>query len=213
VLALCILSLLAACGSSTKTGHATTTSLSSATPAYPIGTCAPTAMNGVYLSFRLHDRDGGFTRDDCGTIRGTVLQTHQESDGDLHIKVQLDPPYQHFLAPGDKYQDVPSHCAQHTPNTQQCVENLMVLEIIPQHCHGHWPYSQNCADRGAFLDPAAPDAGDYIEATGDSVRDFDILHLLEGYPLAANGWAELHPVTALRVITAAPPGTPNPTDP
>jgi hypothetical protein len=168
-------------------------------------------MAGVYWSFRLHDADGGKSQDDCGTIRGTVLQTHQESDGDLHIKVQLDPAYQHYLTPGNKYQDVPSHCAQ-LPVTLHCVSNLMVLEIIPQHCHGHYPYDTNCADRGEFVDPAAPSAGDSIEATGYAVRDVDPLHRLEGYPKEADGWAELHPVTGLRVITPAPAGTPNPTD-
>jgi hypothetical protein len=169
-------------------------------------------MAGVYWSFRLHDADGGTSQDDCGTIRGTVLQTHQESDGDLHIKVHLDPPYQHYLTPGNKYQDVPTHCVQLPVTLKSCVDNLMVLEIIPQHCHGHYPYSDNCADRGAFVDPTAPNAGDYIEATGYSVRDYDPLHRLEGYPKAADGWAELHPVTGLSVITPAPAGTPNPTD-
>jgi hypothetical protein len=65
-------------------------------------------MKGVYWSFRLHDRDGGSTQDDCGTLRGTVLQTHHELDGDLHIKVQLDPPYRNYLSAGNRYQDVPS---------------------------------------------------------------------------------------------------------
>ena len=168
-------------------------------------------MRGVYFSFRLHDRDGGRTQDDCGTIRGKVMATKKEADGDLHIKVQLDPQYQQYLAPGNLYQDVPSHCTQRRRATS-CVRNLMVLEIIPQHCHGHWPYSHNCADRGAFLDPAAPHTGDFIEATGYSVRDFDKLHRLEGYPKAADGWAELHPVTALRVITPAPAQSPNATE-
>jgi hypothetical protein len=45
---------------------------------------------------RLHDRNGGTTQDDCGTIRGMVMDTATESDGDLHIKVQLDPQYQHY---------------------------------------------------------------------------------------------------------------------
>jgi hypothetical protein len=212
VLALCVVSLLAACGNGRNTTQATTTLLSSATRAYPIGTCPPAAMKGVYWSFRLHDRDGNATQDDCGTIRGTVLQTHEEPDGDLHIKVQLDPLYQHYLAPGNEYQTVPSHCTPRPGAPQQCVQNLMVLEIIPQHCHGIYPYSQNCADRGDFLDPAPPVAGDYIEATGYAVRDFDILHRLEGYPKAADGWAELHPVSGMRVITPAPANTANPTE-
>jgi hypothetical protein len=169
-------------------------------------------MKGVYWSFRLHDRDGGTTQDDCGTIRGTVMDTKTESDGDLHIKVQLDPQYRRYLAPGNLYQDVPSHCAQHPKEAQHCVQNLFVLEIIPQHCEGHYPYRLNCADRGEFLDPVAPNAGDYIEATGYAVRDFDKLHRLEGYPKAADGWAELHPVTGLRVITPAPQSSPNPTE-
>jgi hypothetical protein len=83
----------------------------------------------------------------------------------------------------------------------------------PPHCHGIYPYSHNCADRGDFLDPAAPNAGDYIEATGYAVRDFDKLHRLDGYPKAADGWAELHPVTAVRVIASARPNSPNPTEP
>jgi hypothetical protein len=167
-------------------------------------------MKGVYFPSRLHDRDGGKTPDDCGTIRGKVMSTHKESDGDTHIKVQLDAPYLHYLAPGNHYITVPDRCRFQRLDTRNCVQNLMVLEIIPQHCQGHYPYNQNCADRGDFLDPAPPSAGDYIEATGYAVRDFDKLHLLEGYPKAADGWAELHPVTGLRVMTPAAPGTPNP---
>jgi hypothetical protein len=169
-------------------------------------------MKGVYAPSRLHDRDGGATQDDCRTIRGKVMDTKSEPDGDLHIKVQLDPQYQQYLASGNQYQSVPAHCAQRLRKhaQEQCVKNLMVLEIIPQHCQGHYPASRNCADRGAFLDPTAPKTGDYIEATGYAVRDFDKIHRLEGYPKAANGWAELHPVTGVRVITAAPANTPNP---
>jgi hypothetical protein len=169
-------------------------------------------MKGVYWSFRLHNRDGGTTQDDCGTIRGKVMQTKRESDGDLHIKVQLDRQYQQYLAPGNRYQSVPSRCAQLQRQIRQCVEDLMVLEIIPQHCHGHRPYDENCADRGGFLDPAAPQSGDYIEATGYAVRDFDKLQRLEGFPPEADGWAELHPVTAVRVITSARANSPNPTE-
>jgi hypothetical protein len=209
LLTVCVTISVSACGSGTETQP---TTASSALRAYPIGTCAPDAMKGVYFSFRLHDRDGGTTQDDCGTIRGTVMATRKEPDGDLHIKVQLDPQYRKYLAPGNRYQDVPSHCTQLRGETP-CVQNLMVLEIIPQHCHGHWPYSHNCADRGFFLDPAAPHTGDDIEATGDSVRAFDKLHRLEGYPKAADGWAELHPVTAMRVMRPAPANTPNPTSP
>jgi hypothetical protein len=168
-------------------------------------------MKGVYFPSRLHDRDGGTSQDDCGTIRGKVMQTHTESDGDLQIKVQLDPQYVRYLVAGNHYQTVPDRCRLQRLDPRNCVENLMVLEIIPQQCQGHYPYNHNCADRGEFLDPTAPSAGDYIEATGYSVRDFDKLHRLEGYPKAADGWAELHPVTGLRVITPAPAGAPNPT--
>jgi len=166
-------------------------------------------MMGVYFPARLHDRDGGVTQDDCGTIRGKVMQTHVEADGDLHIKVQLDPQYQHYLAPGNQYQTVPERCRFQSRGGKNCAENLLVLEIIPQHCHGRYPYNHNCADRGDFENPPAPSTGDYIDATGYAVRDFDKLHRLEGYPKAADGWAELHPVTGLRVITPAPAGAPN----
>jgi hypothetical protein len=211
VLILCAVIVLSACGGS-KNSQSATTAPSTALVGYPIGTCPPAAMKGVYWSFRLHDRDGGTTQDDCGTIRGKVMATKMESDGDLHIKVQLDPQYYQYLAPGNQYQSVPSHCAQLPRHIRPCVQDLMVLEIIPQHCQGRRPYDQNCADHGYFLDPAAPQAGEYVEATGYSVRDFDKLHLLEGYPPEADGWAELHPVTALRVITPAPANSPNPTE-
>jgi hypothetical protein len=58
------------------------------------------------------------------------------------MKVQLEPPYQHYLEPGNRYQPVPSHCTPQPGATPQCVQNLMVLEILPQHCHGHWPYNE-----------------------------------------------------------------------
>jgi hypothetical protein len=110
-------------------------------------------MKGVYFPARLHDRDGDTTQDDCGTLRGTVMSTHTESDGDIHIKVQLDAGYLRYLAPGNHYQTVPDRCRFQRLDTRNCVQNLMVLEIIPQHCQGHYPYNQNCADRGDFLDP------------------------------------------------------------
>lgn len=165
---------------------------------YPIGTCAPHAMQGPYWPSRLHDRNGDRRVDDCITVTGTVLQTKMEPDGDMHIKLLLDPQYRKYLAPGNEYQ------------TAGNVKDLFVLEIIPQNCHGIYPYDHNCANRGGFVDPPYPQAGDRIEVTGWNVRDFDKLHLALGYPPHADGWAEIHPVTALRVLVPAPPGYVNP---
>src|SRR5262249_41875505 len=160
--ALCAVSVLAACAGSSEKSQRTTPPSTTAPPAYPIGTCAPSAMMGVYFPARLHDRDGGATQDDCGTIRGKVMQTHVQADGDPHIKVQLDPQYEHYLAPGNQYQTVPERCRFQSGDGKNCAQNLLVLEIIPQHCHGHYPYNHNCADRGDFENPPAPSAGDYI---------------------------------------------------
>jgi hypothetical protein len=167
-----------------------------------IGQCAPNAMKGVYWPSRLHDRNGDRTQNDCVTIKGTVLETkYPEPDGDMHIKVLLDPQYRYLLTRGNKYQMAGTH------------DNLFVLEIIPQHCktllRTIYPYNENCADRGEFANPPYPRAGDYIEATGYAVMDVDAVHVLLGYPPGAN-WAELHPVTALKVLRQGPPNFPNP---
>lgn len=206
VLALTATPFLAGCGASSS---------NPAPVPSPVGTCAAQAMRGPYWVNgpirHLRDRDGGRTVDDCVTVRGKVMSTKHELDGDMHIKLLLDPQYRSLLAPGNLYQDVPDRCGFSGRPAPGCIENLMVVEIIPQHCDGIYPYSDNCADRGGFVDPPYPKAGDYVEVTGFAVRDFDPAHHdILRYPSAADGWAEIHPATGLRVLAPGPAGYPNP---
>lgn len=78
----------------------------------------------------------------------------------------------------------------------------LVVELVPAHCGDRiYPYDGNCADRGGFADPVAPKVGDRVAVTGYLVRDFDKLHLLLGYPPQADGWTEVHPVTAIEELS------------
>ncbi|MEO6798036.1 MAG: hypothetical protein ABI401_07150, partial [Candidatus Dormibacter sp.] len=93
-----------------------------------------------------------------------------EADGDLHIRVQLDPPFRGMLTAG---------------NQQQCgqgVCGLLVVEPICVHAVTQADAVSSCA---ADPDPvrSLPAVGAHVWLEGRSVRDLD-----------HSDWAELHPL-------------------
>ena len=131
-------------------------------------------LAGVYVPSRLR------VRKNCLTVTGTVECVRHEADGDIHILVQLARRYRWILTPANAAQ----HCAGVAGSGR-----LLVVEIVPQ--HGNFPFLDNSGDRGGFVTPAAPDAGDHIRVTGPYVLDTNELHDLL-YPGVKN-WAEIHP--------------------
>jgi hypothetical protein len=147
-------------------------------------------LAGVYLPGRLK------LVDRCRTVSGTVDCLKAEPDGDVHIRLRLDPQYTRLLLPANDLQTCVNQPGPH-----------LVVEIIPQHPEGI--FRTNSADAGGFITPATPNPGDHIAVTGPYVVDTNILHriLYQGRP--AENWAEIHPAWALKVDHAAPPNQPN----
>ena len=148
-------------------------------------------LAGVYLSGRLR------LIDRCRTVSGTVDCTKVEPDGDVHVRLRLDPQYVPLLRPANALQTCSGQAGPH-----------LVVEIIPQRPQGVL-FRTNNADAGGFHDPPTPDAGDHITATGPYVIDTNSLHRILYQGRAAENWAEIHPAWAIRVDQAATPGEPN----
>jgi hypothetical protein len=139
------------------------------------GHCKPGApLAGVYLPFRLR------LKNSCVTVIGTVDCVKHEDDGDIHIRLRVDPAYRRLLTPANAFQQCPGHSGPH-----------LVVEIIPQ--HGHLPFWTNSATRGGFATPAAPTAGQHVTVTGPYVWDSNVLHDLVYPGKNVKDWAEIHP--------------------
>jgi hypothetical protein len=149
-------------------------------------------LTGVYIVERLH------LDNRCMTVSGTVDCLKQEMDGDVHLRVRLDPQFDGLLMPANSLQTCAGQPGPH-----------LVVEIIPQHPQGIL-FRTNNADAGGFITPVTPAPGEHIIATGPYVIDTNILHriLYQGRP--AENWAEIHPAWAIRVDhpAARPPSNP-----
>lgn len=139
------------------------------------GRCKPgPPLAGVYLPFRLHVKIG------CVTVSGTVDCLRHEDDGDIHIRLRVDPAYRRLLTRANAFQQCPGHAGPH-----------LVVEIIPQ--NGHLPFLTNSARRGGFITPAAPAVGDHVTVSGPLVWDSNALHDLIYPGRNVENWAEIHP--------------------
>lgn len=139
------------------------------------GRCKPgPPLAGVYLPFRFR------VQDDCVTVSGTVDCLRHEDDGDIHIRLRVDPAYRRLLTPANAFQQCAGHTGPH-----------LVVEIIPQ--QGHLPFLTNSASRGGFVTPTAPGVGDHVTVSGPLVWDSNALHDLIYPGRNAENWAEIHP--------------------
>jgi hypothetical protein len=139
------------------------------------GRCKPgPPLAGVYLPFRLHVMRG------CVTVSGVVDCERHEDDGDIHIRLRVDPAYRRLLTPANAFQQCPGHPGPH-----------LVVELIPQ--QPHLPFLTNSATLASFLTPAAPRAGDRVTVTGPLVWDTNALHDLVYPGKNVTNWAEIHP--------------------
>jgi hypothetical protein len=150
------------------------------------GRCKPgPPLAGVYLPFRLH------VKNDCVTVSGTVDCLRHEDDGDIHIRLRVDPAYRRLLTPANALQQCAGHAGPH-----------LVVEIIPQ--HGHLPFLTNNASRGGFVTPRTPAVGDHVTVTGPLVWDTNALHDLIYPGKNVANWAEIHPAWNVTVEQRRP---------
>lgn len=148
-------------------------------------------LAGVYFPSRLR------LLDRCLTVSGTVDCLKVEPDGDVHLRLRVDPQYAGVLQPSNSLQTCADQPGPH-----------LVVEIIPQHSQGVL-FRTNNADAGGFIDPRMPAPGDHITVTGPHVIDTNILHRVLYQGRAAENWAEIHPAWAIRVDQPASQSQPN----
>lgn len=103
-----------------------------------------------------------------------------EDDGDIHIRLRVDPAFAGVLTSANAFQQCPNQTGPH-----------LVVEIIPQ--SGHFPFSDNSATDAGFMTPAEPPAGAHITVTGPYVWDTNLLHDLIYPGKNVENWAEILP--------------------
>src|SRR5882762_466316 len=105
----------------------------------------------------------------CITVTGTVRSQTPENDGDIHIRIQLDP------GQGSGLLNQRNNSAQH---------GFLVFEPLCQ--KPPTQQSAKAACRHFKQSITIPNDGDRVRITGIHVLDKE----------AAHGWLEIHPVTA-----------------
>ena len=148
-------------------------------------------LAGVYFPSRLH------VLNRCMTVSGVVDCFKVEPDGDVHLRIRLDPQFSGLLKPANALQTCADHPGPH-----------LVVEIIPQHPEGLL-FRNNDADAGGFIDPHLPAPGEHVTVTGPYVIDTNILHRVLYQGRAAENWAEIHPAWAIQIDHPVNPAQPN----
>jgi hypothetical protein len=140
--------------------------------------CDPTLWMHVYNPSRLQ------VIKDCISVTGVIESKRAETDGDYHIRVKLDEPYQSVMINNAslKYQGgdlvVEPVCA-HPVNM---VNKSATIEKEQSGCKDFKNY-----------DMAIPKVGTHVMVTGSYVLDKE-----------HHNWAEIHPATSIIPTTATP---------
>jgi hypothetical protein len=156
-----------------------------------LGECRSDPLAGVYFPSRLH------VVNPCITVSGTVDCLKQEPDGDVHIRLRLDPQFAYLLTSANSVQVCTDQTGPH-----------LVVEIIPNKPEGLL-FRDNAASKGGFVDPPTPRAGDHIKVTGPYVLDDNQLHNILYFGKSAANWGEIHPAWAIVVDRPGPGSVPN----
>lgn len=110
----------------------------------------------------------------CKTITGTIMHAASEDDGDLHIRVKLDPPFESMLNAKNK-----SGQHGHFVVEPMCVGKVKQRDTLAEKaCTG---FSQTLYDAKTMK-------GRHVEITGAYVTDME------------HGWNEIHPVTSIKIV-------------
>jgi len=124
--------------------------------------CDPTLWDHVYHQARLH------TLKTCMTVTGMIDHIKREPDGDLHIRVQLDPQYSNL--------------------TNSANDRIQAGDLVIEPVCDHQPTQSAAAIEscsGFQSQIVIPPVGTHIQITGRYVLDASPNH----------GWTEIHPVS------------------
>ncbi len=156
-----IMAILAACDTGSISGTGPSGS--------PGATCTSTDQDQyVYHPDRLHVVQA------CAYVTGVVDAVRTEADGDLHILLHLDAPYQNLLQPANQNEQ------GDLVVEPVCVGTVTQQDAIDTCAADHDPYSA-----------PLPSVGDHVWMEGRYVYDED-----------HGGWAELHPLYRSGAVTS-----------
>jgi hypothetical protein len=170
VLAACATSVPSASPSSTPSTVATTPTPPTTTSVPPSGQCnSGDPLAHVYHPARLQILAS------CVTVRGTILSVHQEPDGDLHVRLRVDP---------DQRDPRGGRFTNTTNDAQQ--GGALVLEPV---CEGPVTQSDAVSVCVGYHNPlVVPPVGSHVEVSGPWVLD------------TPHGWLEIHALERVEVL-------------
>lgn len=129
--------------------------------AHSSANCDQSLWDHVYHPWRLQ------VNDPCMTVTGTIQSIRTEKDGDLHIRLKLDPEFTNLL---------------NDANLAGQFGNLVVEPV----CQGNVTQPDAVAACQNFhQDINVPSVGTHVTVTGSYVLD------------SQHGWMEIHPVTSI----------------
>jgi hypothetical protein len=156
------------CGGSSSTPAAPTEHTTAAQPApnSPVATpqCTASLWAHVYDPGRLQIRDA------CRTVTGVITDQHTNEDGDVDVRLAVDPPYVNLL----------------NANNISNLDGHLQTEAICQAPTHTADAARACA--GFTGSVRIPPDGTHVQITG--TYTFDTFH----------GWMEIHPISVLTVI-------------
>ncbi len=108
--------------------------------------------------------------DTCKVVRGVIVESNEEDDGDEHMLLKLDDGQGNLLTPGNM------------TSKRRC----LVIEAICVNNITKNKVGNSC--EGYVNNIELPKLNDHVEVTGSYVID------------SHNGWAEIHPISKLEII-------------
>jgi hypothetical protein len=126
--------------------------------------CNTTLWDHVYDPGRLQIHDA------CRTVTGTITDQHTNDDGDIDVRLEVDPPYRNLLNAGNI-----SNLNGHLQTEAICQAAIQTADAA-RACQGF---------HGSIV---IPPNGTHVQVTG--TYTFDTNH----------GWMEIHPISILTVI-------------
>jgi len=133
-------------------------------PAAASPQCNAALWSHVYDPSRLQVRDA------CRTVTGTITDQHTNEDGDVDVRLAVDPPYTSLLNAGNI-----SNLSGHL-QTEAICQTQITDPNAAKACQGL---------KGSI---AIPPNGTHVQVTGPYVYD------------SVHGWMEIHPISVLTVI-------------
>jgi hypothetical protein len=102
--------------------------------------CNDNALQTLWL--HVYNPQRLLVRHPCVHATGTIVLLRPEPDGDIHIQIRMDPPYQNLLAPGNSKQEgnlvvepICMHAVTQTDAIAACAGFSFPVTIFPKGTH------------------------------------------------------------------------------